>query len=256
MRVESMETAIIGETEVGVEGGKDDWLMSHVDANPDPSDDAMVDDGGIDDEFDILDADGAILDAAAICGKEGEGAPSETARQSPSDVAAPKVEEDEYADMADFEEEDVGADDAVAVVGTASPSAGNSGEGNIVKVRSYDISITYDKYYQTPRVWLFGYDEDRKILTPEQMFQDVMSDYVKRTVTIESHPHIAGPHISIHPCQHGNVMKNIVGNLSKGGTVPDVESYIFIFLKFVSSIIPTINYDFTMQVTASTSRNK
>jgi ubiquitin-like-conjugating enzyme ATG3 len=28
--------------------------------------------------------------------------------------------------------------------------------------------------------------------------------------------------------------------------------YLFIFLKFISSIIPTINYDFTMDVTAST----
>ena len=28
-----------------------------------------------------------------------------------------------------------------------------------MKTRTYDLSITYDKYYQTPRVWLFGYDE-------------------------------------------------------------------------------------------------
>jgi len=26
-------------------------------------------------------------------------------------------------------------------------------------MRTYDVSITYDKYYQTPRVWLCGYDE-------------------------------------------------------------------------------------------------
>lgn len=25
--------------------------------------------------------------------------------------------------------------------------------------RTYDISITYDKYYQTPRAWLFGYNQ-------------------------------------------------------------------------------------------------
>ena len=35
---------------------------------------------------------------------------------------------------------------------------------------------------------------------------------------------------------------------------PTVEMYLFIFLKFVSSIIPTINYDFTMDVTASTKK--
>lgn len=29
----------------------------------------------------------------------------------------------------------------------------------ILNVRTYDVFITYDKYYQTPRMWLFGYDE-------------------------------------------------------------------------------------------------
>ena len=31
--------------------------------------------------------------------------------------------------------------------------------GEILQTRSYDLSITYDKYYQTPRLWLYGYDE-------------------------------------------------------------------------------------------------
>lgn len=30
---------------------------------------------------------------------------------------------------------------------------------NILTTRTYDLHITYDRYYQTPRVWLFGYDE-------------------------------------------------------------------------------------------------
>ena len=32
-------------------------------------------------------------------------------------------------------------------------------ESEIVKTRTYDLHITYDKYYQTPRLWLTGYDE-------------------------------------------------------------------------------------------------
>ena len=40
----------------------------------------------------------------------------------------------------------------------------------------------------------------------------------------------------------------------KGAKGPAVEMYLFIFLKFVSSMIPTINYDFTMDVTASTQK--
>jgi len=97
--------------------------------------------------------------------------------------------------------------------------------------------------------------------------EDVMTDYANKTVTMEAHPHVAGPYASIHPCQHGKVMKTIVRNLMNTSTTanpdnaeqqqqqgPSVEMYLFIFLKFVSSIIPTINYDFTMDVTADTSK--
>lgn len=34
--------------------------------------------------------------------------------------------------------------------------------GNLLQVRTYDVMITYDKYYQTPRIWLVGYDEVRR----------------------------------------------------------------------------------------------
>lgn len=61
--------------------------------------------------------------------------------------------------------------------------------------------------------------------------------------------------------QHGKVMRTIVKNLMKASATdgeedkgPSVEMYLFIFLKFVSSIIPTINYDFTMEVGVDTSK--
>jgi ubiquitin-like-conjugating enzyme ATG3 len=97
------------------------------------------------------------------------------------------------------------------------------------------------------------------------MMEDVISDYVNKTVTMESHPHLPGVYASIHPCKHGDVMKAIVRNMTKGTSGggsgggssssnegPSVEMYLFIFLKFVSSMIPTISYDFTMDVNAST----
>ena len=37
-------------------------------------------------------------------------------------------------------------------------------KGNLLQVRTYDVMITYDKYYQTPRVWLLGYDEVRFVV--------------------------------------------------------------------------------------------
>lgn len=37
--------------------------------------------------------------------------------------------------------------------------AESGSEDAILQTRTYDLYITYDKYYQTPRLWLFGYDE-------------------------------------------------------------------------------------------------
>lgn len=36
--------------------------------------------------------------------------------------------------------------------------------------------------------------------------------------------------------------------LEDGSTVPRVEQYLFIFLKFLQSVIPTIEYDYTIGV--------
>jgi ubiquitin-like-conjugating enzyme ATG3 len=109
---------------------------------------------------------------------------------------------------------------------------------------------------------MVGYDSSGQPLSTEEMMQDVMQDYANKTVTMERHPHLQSSlHASIHPCRHAQVMKTILANLthSKDGAPdpapPQVETYLFIFLKFVSSIIPTINYDFTMDVKASTAKN-
>jgi ubiquitin-like-conjugating enzyme ATG3 len=42
-----------------------------------------------------------------------------------------------------------------------------SGEAGVTikKVRKYDLSITYDFYTQTPRLWLTGFSEDGTPLT-------------------------------------------------------------------------------------------
>lgn len=42
---------------------------------------------------------------------------------------------------------------------------------SILRCRRYDVSITYDNYYRTPRIWLFGYDENGSALTPHAVFQ-------------------------------------------------------------------------------------
>eukprot|EP00298_Acanthocystis_sp_HF-20_P020313 c2507_g1_i1.p1 GENE.c2507_g1_i1~~c2507_g1_i1.p1 ORF type:complete len:278 (-),score=87.71 c2507_g1_i1:4-837(-) len=85
---------------------------------------------------------------------------------------------------------------------------------NILKTRTYDLSITYDKYYQTPRFWLFGYNEHNQPLTQEQVFEDISQDHARKTVTIEPHPHTSIPHAGIHPCRHAATMKRIISAIN------------------------------------------
>lgn len=142
----------------------------------------------------------------------------------------------------------------------------------------YDLDITYDKYYQTPRVWLFGYDESgQQPLTQEQVFEDISQDHANRTVTLETHPHKNLPYASIHPCRHAETMKKITDQLVAGGKAPQVrldrilsqeccpvaictpehcsqisalfsqvDQYLFLFLKFIAAVIPTMEYDYTL----------
>jgi len=87
----------------------------------------------------------------------------------------------------------------------------------ILRTRTYDISITYDKYYQTPKVWLFGYDENRQPLPPKEVFMDISQDHAKKTVTIDTHPHQQISCAFIHPCKHSSVMKKIVARQTESG---------------------------------------
>ena len=271
-RVSALENSIAtggdgadGTAHIDDECDGEDWLVSRIVS---AEEQAQIREKELEDGFDILDDEGEILDdvqekmaAVQVGGDEKKAADAAAAEGEDED-------EDEYADMADFEDDNVLEDEAAVHAAPAAATSSASTEDNIRKVRTYDLSITYDKYYQTPRVWMMGYSADsNQPLTGEEMMQDVMSDYANRTVTIETHPHVSGPHASIHPCQHGAVMKTIVRNLmassstsadgtecGDSGTVkaPSIEMYLFIFLKFVSSIIPTITYDFTQSVTAST----
>ncbi|KAJ3347870.1 Arabinose-proton symporter (Arabinose transporter) [Entophlyctis luteolus] len=147
-------------------------------------------------------------------------------------------------DIPDIDEEEL---ELVDSVDEEDPAAMNTSDGGkFVKTRTYDMSITYDKYYQTPRVFLFGYDENRKPLTPQQIFEDISQDHAKKTVTIETHPHEAISLASIHPCKHGNVMKKLLDHMVASGKEElRVDQYLLLFLKFMSSVLPTMEYDYT-----------
>ncbi|KAG0176938.1 E2-like enzyme [Apophysomyces sp. BC1034] len=153
-------------------------------------------------------------------------------------------------DIPDIEDDQVVEEEDPA---TAPKKDAQDTNDKILQVRTYDVFITYDKYYQTPRMWLFGYDEERRPLTSNQVFDDVAQDYVKKTVTIETHPHMTMSLASIHPCKHAEVMKKIIERMDEGVVVNSageagirVDQYLIIFLKFMSSVVPTIDYDHTI----------
>ena len=118
-------------------------------------------------------------------------------------------EEEAAIDMDDFEESGLldQVDPSTATIDPKKVEAKKSNQEEsdvdaVVHTRTYDLHITYDKYYQTPRLWVIGYDENRKPLTVEQMYEDVSQDHAKKTVTMESHPHLPGPNMaSVHPCK-------------------------------------------------------
>ncbi|KAL3908094.1 MAG: hypothetical protein SGARI_003217, partial [Bacillariaceae sp.] len=119
-RVSAMETNM--KMEDG-DGEDDDWLVSSILEKKDS------DDEDDDDDFDLIDSEGEVMEKPkpAI---------------DPPAAAAEEEEEEEYADMDGFEDDNVLMDDDAAVV----PGGDGTGDNDqLVKVRTYDISITYDK---------------------------------------------------------------------------------------------------------------
>ena len=65
---------------------------------------------------------------------------------------------DDYLDMETFEEDNLLDEEDVGELQQEDEEKKEDDEiDNIKLTRTYDVSITYDKYYQTPRVFLFGY---------------------------------------------------------------------------------------------------
>lgn len=158
----------------------------------------------------------------------------------------------EAEDMEAFEESGMLEEEDESAMPTPSAATDSTagGESGIVQTRTYDLNITYDKYYQTPRLWLFGYNENHGPLSVEQMYDDFSQDHAKKTVTMENHPNLPGPPMaSVHPCRHAEVMKKIIETVAEGGGELGVHMYLMIFLKFVQAVIPTIEYDYTRHFT-------
>ncbi|GFH15703.1 autophagy-related protein 3, partial [Haematococcus lacustris] len=122
-------------------------------------------------------------------------------------AAAPRVDDD----IPDISELELAAADDEAALPPAIVAA-TQGRGNylqaqeppdtILRTRTYDLYITYDQYYQVPRLWLVGYDESRQPLPPAKLPSAVP----------EVH-RLSGPH---HPVR----LYNVGGQLRFAAAMP------------------------------------
>ncbi|EIE25975.1 autophagocytosis protein, partial [Coccomyxa subellipsoidea C-169] len=192
--------------------------------------------------------DGWVAPPATQDTRDAEEIPS----SHPESAAGPSVEartnpEDDIPDIDDLELEDDEAekDEAMLPQAAAITSPG-ADQDHIMRTRTYDLMITYDKYYQVPRFWLVGYDEKRQPLKPNQVLEDVSEEHARKTITVDPFPNTGVLAASIHPCKHASVMKKLASMAEASGKPFQVDSYLVLFLKFIASVIPTIEYDYTM----------
>lgn len=107
----------------------------------------------------------------------------------------------------------------------------------------YDISLTYDPAYQTPRIWLFGYGLDGFPLKENDIIQDMELDFVGSVATLIPHPITGVMNVSIHPCRHAEVMANLIQRYEAkmtGDQQFSTKEYLAIFLRLLGSIFPTM----------------
>ena len=116
------------------------------------------------------------------------------------------------------------------------------------KMRTYDVSVTYDFYYCVPRMWLVGYDYKGRPLTANEMKEDVMPEYRNKTVTIEPQTCTGIKNISVHPCRHSMLLKKMIKDFQESGRKMEIHMTILLFLKFLQSVVPTVQYDYTMDI--------
>ena len=124
----------------------------------------------------------------------------------------------------------------------------NKDDAGVVKTREYEVTITYDLYYFVPRMWLMGYNEKGMPLTDEEMKEDVMPEYRNKTCTIETQPCTGLRNISVHPCRHSLLLQKMIKDFQNAGKKLEIEQSIILFLKFLQSVVPTVQYDFTMDI--------
>ena len=121
-------------------------------------------------------------------------------QKTTKDTTTDTTEEFDTIDLEIMMEESLSDDDEEAYHSTT----------NILKTKTYDVSITYDNYYRTPRIWFMGYDKYGYPLSYDKMARDISNEHNNITATINTHPFYNIKYISVHPCKHSHIMKRFM----------------------------------------------
>jgi len=166
-------------SEFALGGDEDGWVATHknpaADRQPGQPDDEIP---SIEDEVAGAAAGGKTSAAAATAATDDEDIPDmgDLDLEEPADEAAVPVAAPSQAGGASGP--------------TSKATGGSSSSSRLIKrTRTYDLYITYDQYYQVPRLWLVGFDEAKQPLTPQQVLQDVSEEHARKTITLDPHPH-------------------------------------------------------------------
>lgn len=61
-------------------------------------------------------------------------------------------------------------------------------------------------------------------------------------------PHLDVRMLTIHPCKHAEVMKRFLDESKSRGKKIKPHMALIIFLKFMSSVMPTVHYDQSLDI--------
>ncbi|WWC85866.1 uncharacterized protein L201_000733 [Kwoniella dendrophila CBS 6074] len=191
------------------QGDDEDWVATHIGRAPQAPPNDMDEIPDISDSPTLSPSTSTQPPTSALAGMKLD------EKEGPLEVE----EIPDIDDIPDMDDEGAGLEDdivdeaAVRIVHPSEADIQSTAKQNLLQVRTYDIAIAYDKRYSTPRLWLRGWDENKKPLTPAQIFQDVPADHAFKTVTMEAFPHSGEQMASVHPCKHASVMKKFIDRM-------------------------------------------
>lgn len=112
--------------------------------------------------------------------------------------------------------------------------------------RYYKMYIIYDEYYHTPRMFFSATKKDGTPVSNEAIREDIQREYLDKTLTMEKFPFLDNVTMpTVHPCRHAAVLKSMSDAMVEAGHKVESHFALLIFLKFIASVVPYVEFDTT-----------